>query len=90
MGGSYLHIFLSTFGCLDLFGLSLKVWVSFVRNLEYTGAVVPANGPFILLLSVILFRIKRVVESLVTRLNIARVRFSVSHEAAHASVIGWR
>ena len=50
----YIHIFLRTFGALDLAGLSIWVDASLVMYFEYTGAEVPPEGPLILLLSVIL------------------------------------
>ena len=54
LGRLHIHIFLRTFGALDLAGLSICVEASLVIYFEYTGAEVPPEGPLILLLSVIL------------------------------------
>lgn len=46
-----IQIFLKTFGCLFLEGRSGRFCESLVRYFENTGALVPPEGPFILLRS---------------------------------------
>ena len=70
------HIFLRTFGALDLVGLCICEVGSLVMYFEYTGAEVPPEGPLILLLSVILLpvdvKITRRYRSFIVYLKLSR------------------